>query len=347
LRFEGEVLENVGVRAKGGCGSARGLDAKAAFKVNLEWDDPAVPGCPPKRRLYGLKNLTLNNGIQDPSGMHERMIYRFYIAAGVPAPRAVNARLVVNGEYWGLYVLVETIDRPFIKRWFRNSRGMMYEGAYWCDLIEQNVPLQLDGETCFQREFVPSECDDPPEEGDDPQDWELLRQLTQRFAAIPPGQLYPTIPSFFDFDSFLTMAAVESVTCHWDGYPWELNNNYRVYHDPVLDRWTMIPWGTDQTFVDDFEPWEWAAGVISVPCLQDPACEAAFAERLHEMAELFEQLDFAAEAVAMRDQIAVHVEEDPRKEYDYAEWEWVVSDMLVWIEERPQRVRQILAAHGY
>jgi hypothetical protein len=347
LRFEGQVFDGVGIRAKGGCGSSRDLNGKAAFKVNLEWDDPAVPGCPPSRRLYGLKNLTFNNGIQDSTGIHERMAYRYYLAAGVVAPRAVNARLEVNGEYWGLYILVETIDRPFIKRWFPNSRGMMYEGSYWCDLVEENVPLQLDGETCFQREFVPGECDGPPDPGDDAQDWELLRQLTQRIAAIPPGGLFTALPSFFEFDALLTMAAVESVVAHWDGYPWELNNNYRVYHDPVLDRWTMIPWGTDQTFIDEFDPWQMATGVISVPCLQDPACEAAFAGRVHDMLDLYEQLNFGRQAASMRDQIAVHVQEDPRKEYSYAEWEGLISHTLDWIGQRPEVVRQILAAHGY
>ncbi len=347
LRFQGQQFEGVGIRAKGGCGSSRDLNNKAAFKVNLEWDDPAVPGCGPSRSLFGLNTITLNNGIQDPSAMHERMAYRLLRAAGVPAPRAVNARVVVNDEYWGLYVHVETIDRTFLKRWFTDPKGMMYEGAYWCDLVEENLPATDDGPTCFQREFRPDECDGPLGTDVDPKDWELLRTLIQDLARLPPNELYPAVGSVLDFDTFITMMAAEGVLAHWDGYPWELNNNYRVYHDPVLDDWTVLPWGIDQTFERNFDPWESARGVLSAACLDQAECEALYAGRLRDMTDLFEQMEFAAEVEVMRDQIRAHVEEDPRKEFGMQQWNNEVGTTLDFIGSRPDEVDAMLTARGY
>ena len=131
LVFEGERFEGVGIRAKGGCGSSRDLNGKAAFKVKLDWDDPDVPGCGPDRELFGMSTLTLNNGVQDDTAIHERLAHQWYRDYGVPAPRAANARVNVNGEYWGLYIHIESVNRTFLERWFDQHKGMMYEGAYW------------------------------------------------------------------------------------------------------------------------------------------------------------------------------------------------------------------------
>mgnify|MGYP001084450630 CR=1 FL=1 len=42
---------------------------------------------------------------------------------------------------------------------------------------------------------------------------------------------------------------------HWDAYEFSIHNNYRVYHDPSTDTWSMIPTGIDQTFGGDQDPW--------------------------------------------------------------------------------------------
>src|SRR6185436_17476366 len=101
--------------------------------------------------------------------------YEVYRAAGVPAPRLAHVEVWVNGELWGVYQNVETPNRRFLSRWFEDNDGMMYEGAYWCDLVPENVPQNLDDWSCFQREFSQGPCDDPPAADDDPTDWELLR----------------------------------------------------------------------------------------------------------------------------------------------------------------------------
>ena len=124
---------------KGGCGSAEDLDGKAGLKVHLSWDDAQVAGCPAKRRLGGLEKLTFNNMTQDPSMSHEMLAYALYAEMGVPVPRATYARVTVNGEYFGIYAHLETIDRRFLARHFGSNRGALYEGTYWCDLIASNV----------------------------------------------------------------------------------------------------------------------------------------------------------------------------------------------------------------
>ncbi len=345
LRFEDQVFEGVGIRTKGSCGSSRTLYGKPSFKVSLAWDDPDVPGCPIERRLHGLKSLTFNNAVQDWSYVRERLGYALYAAMGVPAPRLAHARLFVNGELFGVYVHLETINRQFLKRWFSSNDGMMYEASYVCDLVPDFIP-EGDGESiCWQREFDSDACDTPTLDAD-PTDWSLLRQLADDLATLEEGSFYPEVEAFIDFDTFLSAWAVDSVIAHWDGYPFWMQNNYRVYHDPSSGRFTLLPSGIDQTFKQDQNPWR-VGGLLSYRCKIDPECDAAFARKLDAAVATFEALRLGDEAAERFDLIADHVRNDPRREHSYADFVAAHDFLQQFLDERPARVRTLLQERGY
>ena len=109
----------IGARLKGSA-SFRPLSGKAAFKLKFAH---SVKG----QRFLGLKTLTLNNMVQDPSMVHEVLAYEAFRAVGIPAPRTGYAYLRVNGADYGVYLNVETPDNVFLPRWFA-STGHLYEG---------------------------------------------------------------------------------------------------------------------------------------------------------------------------------------------------------------------------
>lgn len=330
VRFELAEFHGSGLRIKGGCGSSRTLDGKAAFKAHLSWDDPDVPGCPETRRFKGLKRFTFNNQVEDASYTHERVGYDFLRKLGVPVPRAVPVQLHVNGEAWGLYLHVETVDRRFLKRRFESNDGMLYEADYGCDI----------GETaCFEPKFKTDECDEPRD--GDPTDMSLLEDLHQRLAGIPSDDFYPAIESIFDFDTFLSMWAATAIMGYWDGYPND-PNNYRVYHEPSGDLWSLIPTGTDQLFeknVDPFDP----VGVLAKRCLAEDDCKAEFRARLEKAVVLFEASNYPAMVRGIARQIAPAVESDIRREITVAEWREAIEATISYMQRRPGEIRALLA----
>ncbi|RMH38507.1 MAG: hypothetical protein D6689_19415 [Deltaproteobacteria bacterium] len=350
VRVDDQVFDGAGVRAKGGCGSARHLDGKPGWKIHLAWDDPAVPGCPESRRLHGQKRLTLNNMVQDPTFLHERLGYALYRALGLPAPRAQYVRVFVNGEPWGLYLHVESIDRRFLRRrsiQFASHAGMLYEGTYWCDLEPDNVPPSPDEDDgyCFSAKFDDDECSDPPD-GGDPLDYTPLAKLVADVQALPEGEFYPAIEAYVDFDRLLRQWAADAIIAHWDSYTYEIQNNYRLYHDPATDRWSIIQTGLDQTFARrDFDPFA-VDGLLARRCMQEADCAAAFAATLREAVDVFEQLDLAAVAEQVEAQIDPYVAEDPRKEVDLDTFRSRADRLREWIRARPDAVRGALAARG-
>jgi len=330
VKIGGIDFPGSGVRVKGGCGSSRELDSKAAFKANFSWDDPAVPGCPPIRRYKGLKKITLNNQVEDASYTHERIGYDFFQKLGIPVPRVAPVRVYVNKQLWGLYLNVETIDRHFLARHFDSEHGMLYEADYGCDIGE---------ESCFEAKFDTDDCDDPLV--GDPTDMTPLQRLNTRLAQMPRGSFYPAIDQIIDFDAYLTTWAAASIMGYWDGYPND-PNNYRIYHNPTDDRWTLIPTGIDQLFEENVAPFN-PVGMLSKRCLANKDCKAAFRSKLAKLIDIFEDSDYPTMARAIENQIRTDVEADPRKEISVEEWHTAVNSTIQYMQRRPGELRDLLS----
>jgi len=108
INWNGVTVRNVGIRSRGH-GSRSGN--KPGLRV--DFDRYATD-----QQFLGLKSLVLDNLTQDASGIHETVSMALFARLGIPAPREAHARLYVNNEYVGLYVLVEAVDKRLLARVF-------------------------------------------------------------------------------------------------------------------------------------------------------------------------------------------------------------------------------------
>ena len=108
LQGAGVNVSNVGIRS-------RGLGSRSGTKPGLRVDMDRYNA---NQTFVGLKSFVLDNLVQDPSMLRERLAMAFFRRLGLPAPREAHARLFVNGTYVGLYAIVETIDKGFLGRSF-------------------------------------------------------------------------------------------------------------------------------------------------------------------------------------------------------------------------------------
>ena len=64
----------------------------------------------------------------DPSKLRERLGYSLFREMDIVAPRAVHARVYINGEYHGLFAAVEQVDGRFTANRFPNDGdGNLYK----------------------------------------------------------------------------------------------------------------------------------------------------------------------------------------------------------------------------
>lgn len=212
----GVTYTNVALHLKGAAGSFRPVDDKPAMTLNF---DTFAPG----QSFHGLNKMSLNNSVQDPTFLCEKIARELFLAAGVPVPRAAHALVTLNGRDLGLYVLLEGANKQFLKRHFANASGNLYDGGFCQDLR----PVM------------------PVNSGDNPQNHSGLRALIAAVREQRPT--FERLDKVLDTERFLSMVALEMLLGHWDGYT--LNrNNWRVFHDLQANRMVFVPHGLDQLF---------------------------------------------------------------------------------------------------
>jgi hypothetical protein len=165
---------------------------------------------------------------------------------------------------------------------------------------------------------------------------------------MPTGSFYPEITEIVDFESIVSMWAVEAIMNHWDGFIYQVRNNYRIYHEPMTDKWSVIPSGVDQTFTTSNDRSAFSvSSIVARRCFEEAECKAAFAAKLVATLEVFEASDFGAKAAAIRDRIATEVQNDPRKPGTYQNFLDKVTETITFVTNRPATIRADLTNNGF
>jgi hypothetical protein len=218
VRESGVVYTNVALHLKGAAGSFRLFDDKPALTLSFSKHGSV-------QRFHGYSKISLNNSVQDPSYLSEAISRELFEAAGVPVPRADHATVLINDRDLGLYVLTEGWGKPFLKRYFKNVSGNLYDGGFVQDI---NGELETNS-------------------GDRQSDRSDLNRLLESALEPDTTKRMQRLAQVLDVERFLSFIAMEVMTCHWDGYA--LNrNNYRVFHDIETGRMVFMPHGLDQMF---------------------------------------------------------------------------------------------------
>ena len=121
--IDGEKYPNTAIRAKGNTSLSQVSDYgnnRYSFKVEFDHYDDALT-------YYGLDKLSLNNLIQDKTLMKDYLSYTLMGEMGVASPLCSYVELLVNGEYFGLYLAAEGVEDAFLARNYGKDHGELYK----------------------------------------------------------------------------------------------------------------------------------------------------------------------------------------------------------------------------
>ena len=248
LEFEGKVYGPLAVRYKGSvggflapCTAAGSVGArpgpktgKCSMKIDFDRVDPDA-------RFYGLKKLNFHSMDRDPSMLRDRLGYSLFREFGVAAPRAMHARVLINGKLEGLYVVVEQIDGRFTdSRFSEGGDGNLYKEVW--PVSDAPDPYLAALETNEDRN--PS-----------------VDKMLRFEEGIDHG--VETAMQWLDADYTFRYIAADRVMINDDGaFHWYCakNHNYYWYEAEHADRMWIIPWDMDSsfqngTFVHIAAPW--------------------------------------------------------------------------------------------
>ena len=321
LSFEDQQW-SAGLRLKG-ASSFRQISKKAAFKIDFgEWD--------PDGSFYGVRRLTLNNMVQDESMLSENLAYWLHAAIGGVAPSQGYACVRLNGDSYGLYSVVETMDEQFVERQFEDPSGNLYEGGKGADIRMGRAEL-----------FDIEEQGVPKGRGD-------LEALIDAMETYTPETWLEALDRHFVLSELLGMWAVELFVGNIDSYITR-SNNFLLYHQPSTTTWTMIPWGEDQAFTEALDPLDpydpdvpAKHGQLYEGCLASTACVDALSWRIEELVEHVESESLVEHAVAQRDLISDLSRSDPLSGAGRWETRGAQNDVLRFLERRSVQILEQL-----
>ena len=69
--------------------------------------------------------------------LRDALSYKIMRDVGLAAPRTSFAKVYLNGSYWGLYLIVEQVNKTFLKQHFADNDGNLYKCIDNTDLTWQ------------------------------------------------------------------------------------------------------------------------------------------------------------------------------------------------------------------
>lgn len=309
LTFQGRAYGPIGVNLKG-TSSFQPIDQKPAFRVNI---DKFVKGA----RLFGLKEILLNNMVQDPSMIRERLAYWIgRQVGGIPTPRCNHSWVTLNGTALGLYATVEEAKDQMMAYSFSDSSGGVFTVNY-ADFSTQylaNFQYQ-DGNT----------------------DTTLITDTANALTQQPASAATAAAGQFVNLQEFTRYWALMVLTGHWGAWPYApdpepVGANVRIYLDPTSMQIYFIPEGINDAF--STADWDFISTLksrLAKDCARTPSCFQQLGSQLMEILGKAGQLGWAAEAQRVAAQIASFVPMDTKKPYsdsDVAMYQQQVVDFM-------------------
>jgi len=306
----------VGLKLKGQS-SFRDLDGKAAFRIKFDYSVP-------HQEFEGLKNLTLNNMVQDPSMIAEASSSIVMRAVGLPASRVGYAYVSLNGAEYGLYANVETVDKVMAKRWFPSTQHI-YEANYTADVIPGDVGA-FDISTGSSK------------------DTSDLQALINAASGSASGWTQ-RMNLVADLKEMTLAFAVEHYVGQFDGYSYGSTqaqpNNYDLHSDDS-GLFSIIITGTDQTWTDGPNFGLTGNGVLLRECLVAEGCEPLYTQALQQIAANKQVAALATTARAIDTAIAPWRKRDPRREQSVADGEASADAKIALMAARPAELKSWL-----
>ena len=231
LTYDGVTLSQVAVRLKGNSSRNRVAQLgseRFSFKIDL---DEYVAG----QKLFGVDKLNLNNGFKDPTFLRERLGLDLYRGFGVPAPRSTFARLTKNGELFGLYIVVEQVDRDFLRDHFPDDAGNLYKPEIPTgDLVWRGASIDAyPGLELKTNEAAP--------------DHSAILHLLDVLNHAADADLEAALGAVLDVDGVLRWLAVTTALVNLDSYA-GMGHNYYLYEDRTTGRFAIAAWDVNEAF---------------------------------------------------------------------------------------------------
>lgn len=184
------------------------------------------------------KEVHLNAEYMDKSMIRNKLSFDFFSDIGVLAPESRHALLKLNGQFQGVYLEIESVDRYFLKR-----RGLPEGDIFYAEDDDANFSLISPFDNKPKQYFSDGySIKVGPYEAR-----EHLSDLIFAVNTFPRESFGNDIRQYVDVDQYLRWLAGVVCTQNFDGFI----HNYALYRRGDSGLFEVIPWDYDATWGRD------------------------------------------------------------------------------------------------
>jgi hypothetical protein len=272
---------------------------------------------PEDKRFLGVRKVELDMPRTDMTFMRQRLGLYALRQGGIPAQCANNAKLFINGEYYGLYTNIERLDKEFLQRNF----GEDDDGDLW----KSGATIKTNEET-----FT----------------WDRLDALWHDTPDVA------ALDALVDLDASMEEWAAEAMVGDADGY-YNGRANFYLYDHPTRG-FLWIANDLDTTLADDFLPedaspvfpncsarWErdWRHYTL---VMNDPVAIERYVAAIAEARDRYDVEKMEYRVDRWQAQIAEAADADPRKPFTMDAHNDQVADAREYIAPRIEYINDWL-----
>lgn len=275
-----DTVKYVGIKTKGNLTLKEVWNSSSdrfSFTINFGKYINTNNGYIDKQNLYGLRKVALNNIYGDATLMKEYLSYELMTKMGISTPEYSLINLYINDEFYGVYMMVESIDSSLTQRTLgEKSDYLVKPESSGGDLIYDNSLdeyINDDGEFDFSsiiydnsgNIIYPNDKSNPLYkynglwENDEDTFEDIVDMLPTIFKWMKTlNELNNTdnpntddyklaLEEIIDVDSLIRYFAVNTYLVNLDSYQSEKMQNYALYINET-GRATIIPWDYNYSF---------------------------------------------------------------------------------------------------
>jgi spore coat protein CotH len=200
FRYGEVVINDAEIRLKGNT-TYWDPEDKMQFQIGFHRNDD-------HGHFLGQRRLAFDAATANIHMLRDRLSLAIMRDMGIDAPCANNARLVVNGEYYGLFTNLEKLDEIFLERVFDDPTGDLWDRHSW--ELKTNEKSSNDS----------------------------------RLLALIEAETIEELETYLDVEQALQVFAAEAIIPNGDG-PWAGGLNFFLYDDPLRNKFVLLPWDLD------------------------------------------------------------------------------------------------------
>jgi CotH kinase protein len=218
LRIGKQVWKGVRLRV-------RGDTSRSFVKKSLKLKIPKGKNLP-----FDRDDINLNAEYLDKTYMRQHLATRLFQDAGQPCYKTSHLKVHLNGTYQGIYLLVENVEKDFLKRSGMSSKGDLFKATKDHACLSRHELV---------RKYWERKC--PKKDTT----WAPLESLIKVLNETPDADYARMAHAVFSYQNMVNAIAMNMLVGNRSTY----YHNYFMYRSPEKHQWRYLPWDMDKTFI--------------------------------------------------------------------------------------------------